>query len=133
MAGTDGFGGSFMPRLGDLLIDAGVADAVVFVPIAVGSTSVADWTFLAFKDRLAQGAAAAQRAGLAPDLILWQQGESDAIERTPTAFYIRRFEKMIEGLRTVSQEGAQRPAHAPSAPRPFGAKVAQKFDGVYGQ
>ena len=103
MAGTDGFGGSFMPRLGDLLIDAGVADAVVFVPIAVGSTSVADWTFLAFKDRLAQGAAAAQRAGLAPDLILWQQGESDAIERTPTAFYIRRFEKMIEGLRTVSQ------------------------------
>ena len=102
MAGTDGFGGSFMPRLGDLLIDAGVADAVVFVPIAVGSTSVADWTFLAFKDRLAQGAAAAQRAGLAPDVILWQQGESDAVESTPTVFYIRRFEKMIEGLRAVS-------------------------------
>jgi hypothetical protein len=103
MAGTDGFGGSFMPRLGDLLIDAGIADAVVFVPIAVGSTSVADWTFLAFKDRLAQGAAAAQRAGLAPDVILWQQGESDAVERTPTDFYVRRFAKMIEGLRAVSQ------------------------------
>ena len=40
LLGTDGAGGSFATRLGDILIEAGRYDRVIIVPIARGSSSI---------------------------------------------------------------------------------------------
>ena len=41
LLGTDGIGGSFATRLGDILIQAGRYDRVIFVPLARGGASLA--------------------------------------------------------------------------------------------
>jgi len=43
LLGTTGDGGNLFTQLGQLLVERGVYDAVVLVPIAVGGSSVEDW------------------------------------------------------------------------------------------
>ena len=79
MLGATGGRGSLWPALGDALA-ARTGRPVVFVNGAVGGTEFTDWLdprsgyLAALEDRIA-GAAA---AGMAPDLLLWHQGETDA-------------------------------------------------------
>src|SRR5262249_38941890 len=43
LLGATGMGGSIWSRLGDSLIDSGLAERVVLAPIAIGAATVADW------------------------------------------------------------------------------------------
>ena len=81
LLGTDGIGGSFATRLGDILIQAGRYDRVIFVPLARGGASLA---FLNNEgaELTTNGIAKLKAAGLTPTHILFQQGETDAVSTT---------------------------------------------------
>lgn len=69
--------------------------------LAVHSSSIDDWTRNGspLRDRLDGLLAAMQQAGLRPDLVLWQQGEADALQGTRSADYVARFEQLRGRLR----------------------------------
>jgi hypothetical protein len=81
-----GTGGTIWPPLGDLLVPL-LQVPVGFVNVAVGGTAIRQWQpGETLYDRLVKGARGVGdfRA------VLWQQGESDVIEKTPTDTYADR-------------------------------------------
>ncbi len=89
---TTGEAGSVWPALGDLLLTA-ARTPIGFLNVSVGATPSRSWlpdAELFPRIRMAMKAAGQVRA------VLWQQGESDVLEQTPTAVYIDR-------LKTIRQ------------------------------
>lgn len=83
LTGTPGIGGCWLTRLGDKLISDDIADRVILVPNAVGATSIQNWVpgLLAYPGSVANRIDVTCKrliaAGLTPDAIFWQQGESN--------------------------------------------------------
>ena len=87
-----GDGGTIWPPLGDLLVPT-LRVPVAFVNVSVGGTSTRQWMpegELHKRLVMAGNAVGAFRA------VLWQQGESDVIEKTTTETYIRNMIKIRE-------------------------------------
>jgi hypothetical protein len=107
LPGATGAGGTVWTRLGPRVLGKGLADAVVFVPMAVAGAKIDRWTpggdlhprLLTTLDDLAA-------AGLPLTHLLWHHGESDARADTPQAEYVRIFHAMLESIRS-------RGVHAP--------------------
>lgn len=80
LPGATGTGGSIWQRLPAWLAIQKYPRPVVLSIMAVDATSIADWTHARspLARRLAAHIADMRRLGLAPDLVLWQQGEADA-------------------------------------------------------
>lgn len=78
--------GTIWPALGDLLVPL-LQVPVGFVNVAVGGTSTRQWAVEGplFADLVTAG----KKTGKFRS-VLWQQGESDVIERTSTADYVER-------------------------------------------
>jgi hypothetical protein len=102
MLGTSSDRGSVIGRLGEQLIDRGIYDRVIFVPIAVGATSAAMWSDGAMRDRIDAAKTALRAAGLRVDLVLWHQGESDAQDGTPADIYRARLARVIAHLHELT-------------------------------
>ncbi|NVI81425.1 sialate O-acetylesterase [Janthinobacterium sp. BJB401] len=86
--------GSMWMPLGKKLIGAGIARKVIFMPIGVGGTKVADWQAggVAFgKLNIAIGVILAQ--GIKFDFAFWHQGSSDS--GTDKDVYIQRLGEVI--------------------------------------
>lgn len=78
LLGCDSTGGSFMGRLADKLITAGVFQRVILAPVGVSATSITRW--MVGGDLNSQIMVACRRlaaVGLTPTMFLWQQGETD--------------------------------------------------------
>ncbi|HQW36543.1 MAG TPA: sialate O-acetylesterase [Thermoflexales bacterium] len=99
--GANGTGGSVWTRLGDKIIAAGLYDKVIFIPVAVGSTEIAQWTpeMPIFQKQVIPALEAARKSNLAITHVLWHQGESDAYLQTSWADYQLRFRNLARGLR----------------------------------
>lgn len=98
LLGADGVGGSFATRLGDILVQAGRYDRVIFIPLAVGGVSLATintegaaWTTNAISKMKA--------AGLTPTHFLFQHGESDAILTTTSEQYAVLLHQLVKRFR----------------------------------
>jgi len=79
------FGGSFMPRLCDLLIATGRWSKIILAPIAVGGTYSADWAPGGTENpRIGEISGRLSAAGIETGMILWQHGEGDANVTTVT-------------------------------------------------
>lgn len=78
--------GTIWPALGDLLVPL-LQTPVGFVNAAVGGTSTRQWTVDGplFKDMVTAGKKTGKFRA-----VLWQQGESDVIERITTDVYVER-------------------------------------------
>jgi hypothetical protein len=98
LLGTDGIGGSFATRLGDMLIQAGRYDRVIFVPLARGGASLA---FLNGEgvELTTNGIAKLKAAGLTPTHILFQQGETDATSTTSAEHYVSLLHQLVKRFR----------------------------------
>jgi hypothetical protein len=87
LIGASGDTGNFATRLGDVLIDRGLAERVVLAPIAMGNTRIEDWAAGGiFHTRILVLLRRLFDAGLSPDLIFWQQGEGNQATTIPAAF-----------------------------------------------
>lgn len=92
--------GHWFGRVADGLINDGVFDRVIMVPMAVGATAIA---YHAPGGVLYPNMAMVHRrlsaVGLTPTAILWMQGESDTLLGTSQASYSASLSAMIQGLR----------------------------------
>lgn len=83
LPGSTGTSGSIwyrLPRHLVQLLPTSPKRPIVVSVLGVDSTSIAEWTdeTSPLRERLAQQVKSMQTLGLAPQLVLWQQGESDA-------------------------------------------------------
>lgn len=99
LPGGTGRGGSVWSLLPAALAAGGLARPVVLQLLAVDATTVDDWTRRSstLRQRLQNTLGANAVTGMAPDMVLWQQGEADAIAGTPPAHY-------ADGLQLLSQQ-----------------------------
>ena len=100
LLGTDGLGGSFATRLGDILIQSGRYDRVILVPIAKGASSL---SFLNNEGAglTTNGIAKLKAAGLTPTHILFQQGETDAALTTSAEQYAALLHQLVMRFRAA--------------------------------
>ena len=124
LPGASHDGGSVWGRLGDKLIDAGVAPSVLFVPIAFGATYVQDWAPGGpHHRRLLFALHRLKSARIKIDMLCWHQGEADANHTSMSADeYCGYFRSM---LREVREAGVDAPVYVAlatlceEAPHPF--------------
>lgn len=100
LPGGTGRGSSVWARLPAELAQRGVQRPVVLAVLAVDATTIADWTDAdgPLPQRLAATLAANRAAGLLPDAVLWQQGESDARLGTPPERYHAGLRRLADQL-----------------------------------
>jgi Carbohydrate esterase, sialic acid-specific acetylesterase len=100
LLGTDGIGGNFATRLGDILIQAGRYDRVILVPLARGGASL---SFLNDEGAvlITNGISKLKAAGLTPTHILFQQGETDAVSTTTAEEYASLLHKLTKRFRAA--------------------------------
>ena len=100
LLGTDGTGGSFATRLGDILIQAGRYDRVILVPLARGGASL---SFLNDEGAvlITNAISKLKGAGLTPTHILFQQGETDAVSTTTAEEYASLLHQLAKRFRAA--------------------------------
>ncbi len=110
LLGADGINGSVWTRLGDKLIKKKLYQNIIFVPIGVGGSSIAQWSPGGnLHKRLLHNIRHVKRSGLKFTHLLWHQGESDAYPlRTPKNEYKYHFKKIIKSIR---EEGVEAPIY----------------------
>lgn len=108
LPGATGRGASIWSRLPTHLARQGVTREVVFEVLAVGATTVHDWTAAGSPLRQALATLSRRLASspLAPDLVLWQQGEGDMEAGTTAEQYRQRMTELVGHLR---REGIRAP------------------------
>jgi hypothetical protein len=88
------------------LVELGLRQPVVLALLAVDSTGIDDWTRATSPLRLRLAGLMRQllAAGLAPGLVLWQQGEADALLGTSRSAYAESFEALRALVRNAGIE-----------------------------
>jgi len=102
LLGATGDGGSVWSRLGDLLIDAGLYERVIFIPIGVGTTTIEEWTRGGYLHRRITNAIVQSRSsGLTITHLFWVQGGSEPRTggRANTERYKKNFTAMVRSIR----------------------------------
>ena len=101
LPGGTGAGGSIWQRLPAELATQGMARPVVLSVLAVDASTIADWTDpqSPLASRLANHVSSMSRLGLPPDLILWQQGEADALVGTSSNDYSAGLVRLATALK----------------------------------
>jgi len=104
LLGTTGPGGSVWTHLGDLLIDSGLYEKVIFVPIAIGNTDIACWTSGECFQKLEKTLKQLDSLHIKLTHIFWHQGESDNLENTSKEKYKASLKILLQTLRKYYQD-----------------------------
>jgi hypothetical protein len=108
LIGASGDSGHFATRLGDFLIERGLAKHVTLAPIGMGNTRIEDWSSSGvFNYRILVLIRRLYEAHLKPDLILWQQGEGNREDNDPGG--IRYRDNLIDVVTTFRRYGIDAP------------------------
>lgn len=101
--GAFGLGsGNYLTRLGDKLIAANKYDRVIFIPVAVGGTSIAEWGLSGrCNHRIRVGLACLQFMGAPLTGVLWDQGNADRQLDTSQAAYQNTFAEVVATIRNM--------------------------------
>lgn len=108
LPGGTGTGGSIWGRLPDLLSKQKDDRQIVLSVLAVDATSIEDWTSpeSQLRERLSLHVASMIHLGLAPNFVLWQQGEADSRIGTSTEVYSIGLNRLAT---TLNKAGANAP------------------------
>jgi len=101
MVGSNGYGGSVWPAVGDSLIKEKRFKKVIFIPIAVGSTNIQDWATGPCNALLKNTLEELKSKNVKLTHILWHQGESN--NGTPKDEYKKNLEKILTDIRENGQ------------------------------
>jgi hypothetical protein len=116
LLGASGTGGNFATRLGDLLIERGAFGAVVLAPIAMGGSTVEQWSNEGrFNRRILALIRRLYDAGLKPTHILWHQGEANSGEGDANGRQYRK--NLLEVVNTFRHYGIEAPFYVALATR----------------
>lgn len=115
--------GSAWTRLGDMLVDSGLFDNVIFVTIGVGSTSISRWKSDGdLFQRIVNAKTHLDQQQLKLTHLLWHQGESDGLIGTSKQGYKAMFVDMVDGIRRL---GVDAPLYLAVATRCRGPAVEE--------
>lgn len=107
LPGGSGEGASLWPRVAADLGGQIQGRPLLFVQLAVASTTIADWTAAGpLRDSLDAELQGLARSGFAVDAVLWQQGEADALAHTTTLAYLHGLGEL---LRLLAARGVDAP------------------------
>lgn len=124
LPGATGEGDSIWPRMAAELRHQLDGRPLAFAVLAVENTAIADWTGDgALRRRLEHDLAGLKGAGMAVDLVLWQQGEADARDGTSRAQYTAG---MLALRRILDRQGVAAPllaARSTYCPGSYGGAV----------
>jgi hypothetical protein len=107
----DQYGGSWVPRLADLLISSGLKsgpiDRCIIINVAIGSSFIAQWSTGALFQRLAAAWGHCVALGWAKSphfvpAVLWCQGEADTLAGTTTSAWAMAFNAMVSRMKALS-------------------------------
>lgn len=102
LLGATGTGGSVWTRLGDMLVERGAYDNVIFISIGVGGTQIRRWTPGGdLNRRIIDVVRQLKKSGLKPTHVFWHQGESDARAGTTRNDYMKMFLDMVGQMRDL--------------------------------
>jgi len=106
LPGGTGTGGSIWQRLPALLAQQKESRPIVLSPLAVDATTIDDWTNPSspLAKRLVSHVASMKHRGLPPDLVLWQQGEADALRGTGSEQYSAGLDRLAAMLTEVGND-----------------------------
>jgi len=99
LRGANGNGCSVWTRFSDMLIDSGLYQRVVILPIGIGSTSVYCWSEGACNEKLRETLQYIEKDSIKITHVIWHQGEADNIENTPKEVYKTRLKKIFSQIR----------------------------------
>ena len=121
LLGATGEKGSVWTRLGDRLIANGLYRNIIFVPIAVGASSIAQWApGGALHDRLLDVISQVHASGLEFTHLFWHQGEADSLVlHTSRETYKKLFAAMLGSIR---ETGVSAPIYVCVATRGQGVR-----------
>lgn len=97
--GNTNIGGSVWTHLGDMLIDSGLYDKVIFIPIAVGGSAIERWVSGDCHEKLEKTLQELAAQHIRVTHILWHQGETDNLLNTPAAKYKEQLGAILQTLR----------------------------------
>lgn len=130
LLGTTGNGGSVWSHLGDKLVDAGLYDKVILVPVGVGGTPINRWVPTGdLHRRILDAIFQLKKKGLKITHMLWHQGETDRMLKTPKDEYKKMFMAMLGSIR---KHGVDAPIYVAvatlcgSAPEGYEIQQAQR-------
>jgi Carbohydrate esterase, sialic acid-specific acetylesterase len=118
LLGADGSGSSFLTRLGDLLVQSGRFKRAIVVSIAVGGASVYDLASIHLH-RIDNLIAKLRKADLTPTYILFEQGETDAMQNATEPEYLASLTTLVKKFRSEGYEA------------PFFVALSTKCDEVH--
>jgi lysophospholipase L1-like esterase len=102
LLGATGKRGSVWTRLGDKIIEQGLYDNVLFVPIAVGASGIESWSSDGnLYHRITDAIDGLRKYKLEITHMFWSQGSYDSWQHTPEAAdeYKAEFMEMVDGIR----------------------------------
>jgi hypothetical protein len=99
LIGTEGKGGSVWTRLGDKLIDSGLYNKVILIPIAAGGSSIERWGSGDCFKKLQQTLIMLDSLHIRLTHIFWHQGETDNILNSSKAKYKENLGAIFQVLR----------------------------------
>ncbi len=102
LLGTTGKRGSVWTRLGDKIIEQGLYDNVLFVPIAVGASGIESWSPDGnLYHWITDAIDGLRKYKLEITHMFWSQGSYDSWQHTPEAAeeYKAEFMEMVDGIR----------------------------------
>lgn len=102
LLGPDGKGSSVWTRLGDIMIDSGMCETVIIIPIGIGGTSIQSWLSGKPREKLNEVFGYLKEDGLKPTHIFWIQGETDNVDKTTKVQYKSRLKQLISLFRKAN-------------------------------
>ncbi|MBL8471207.1 MAG: hypothetical protein JNM98_05350 [Rhodocyclaceae bacterium] len=135
LPGATGRGGSIWQRLPAALSERGWARPVVLSVLAVDATTLDDWTHpqSPLGAQLAEHVRSLNGLRLAPDFVLWQQGEADAKAGTEAAAYAARLDGLAVLLRDAGSTAPIFLARSTVCRSPPAAAIRASIEGAVAQ
>jgi hypothetical protein len=100
LLGDVGNGGcSVWTRVADRMIDSGLYQRVILIPVAIGATTIDCWAHGQCSKRLQERLEMITRNGISVTHVIWHQGESDNLENTSKVDYKCGLKEVIGRIR----------------------------------
>ncbi|MBN1199718.1 MAG: hypothetical protein JXA23_10230 [Bacteroidales bacterium] len=123
LRGAPGNGGcSVWTRLCDMLIDSSLYRRVILINTGIGSTTIRCWTAGACRDQLQECLTMIRERNIPVSHVIWHQGESDNLENTSGADYLKGLNRLLRRIRKAGIEASLTVCVASYHPEMIGIK-----------
>ncbi|MCU7552627.1 sialate O-acetylesterase [Chitinophagaceae bacterium LB-8] len=104
LIGTTGTGVSVWTRVADMVIDSGLYNKVILIPIAVGGSAISRWASGDCSIKLQETLRLLDSQHIKLTHVFWHQGETDNLLNTAKETYKKTLDTILNSLHTHHQD-----------------------------